>query len=42
MTTTASSPKIDIQPGHGLHPHRHHDAEPAALHRAPVLAPEVE
>jgi uncharacterized membrane-anchored protein len=34
--------KIDIQPGHGLHPHGHHDAEPAALYRAPVLAPEVE
>jgi uncharacterized membrane-anchored protein len=34
--------KVDIQPGHGLHPHEHHDAEPAALHRAPMLAPEAE
>jgi uncharacterized membrane-anchored protein len=34
--------KVDIQPGHGLHPHGHHDAEVAAVHRAPVLAPEVE
>jgi hypothetical protein len=35
--------KLDIQPGHGPHPHaRHHDVEPAAAHRAPVLAPEAE
>jgi uncharacterized membrane-anchored protein len=34
--------KIDIQPGHGLHPYGHHDAEVAAVHLAPVLAPEVE
>jgi uncharacterized membrane-anchored protein len=34
--------KLDIQPGHGPHPHGHHDAELAAVHRAPVLAPEAE
>jgi uncharacterized membrane-anchored protein len=34
--------KLDIQPGHGPHPHGHHDAELAAGHRAPVLAPEAE
>jgi uncharacterized membrane-anchored protein len=34
--------KFDAQPGHGLHPHAHHDAEPAVPHAAAVLAPEAE
>jgi uncharacterized membrane-anchored protein len=34
--------KLDIQPGHGPHPHGHREAELAAVHRAPVLAPEAE
>ena len=36
--------KLDIQPGHGPHPHPHaqRDAEHAAAHGAPVLAPEAE